>query len=329
MMPVREMAAVRQVQSENGVARLQNGRVGFHVGLRSGMGLHVGVLRAEQLLGAVARQVLDDVGKLAAAVVALARISLGVLIGEHRARGFEHGFADEVFRGDQLQALRAGGGLRYRWQRRSADRLRRGARTFLLKLNLHIIVRILVNIGLMQFHVSLWRLQRCKSKLRVQTVRIARQQNPAPQILQRGMLHDAFHHPLAQPASAMRSPARTHPPTISEGRKVAESHGQSQLALPLHHKCRSTGNARLTRDNFPRNPLRPIAIRQETCESRPDRDGARSVLIRNSPSRYSTIASASCADCWHLSACGPYRRRLTKGTGNSKYALNRRAICKS
>ena len=105
MMPVREVAAVRQVQAENRVAGLQHRRVGFHVGLRSGMRLHVGVLGAEELLGAVAGQVLDDVGELAAAVVALAGIALGILVGEHRARGFEHGFADEVLRGDQFQAF--------------------------------------------------------------------------------------------------------------------------------------------------------------------------------------------------------------------------------
>ena len=45
----------------------------------------------------------DHVGELAAAVVALAGISLGILVGEHRAHGFEHGFADKVLGSDQLQ----------------------------------------------------------------------------------------------------------------------------------------------------------------------------------------------------------------------------------
>ena len=69
------------------------------------MRLHVGVLGAEELLGAVARQVLDHVGELASAVVALAGIALGVLVGEDRAGGFQHGFADKVLRGDQLQTF--------------------------------------------------------------------------------------------------------------------------------------------------------------------------------------------------------------------------------
>ena len=105
VMPVSEVSAMRQVQTENGVAGLQHCGVGFHVGLRSGVRLHVGVFRPEELLGAFARQILDDVGELAAAVVTLAGIAFGVLVGEHRAHGFEHGFADEVFRGDQFQAF--------------------------------------------------------------------------------------------------------------------------------------------------------------------------------------------------------------------------------
>ena len=67
---VRQVAAMRQVEAENGVARLQHRRIRRGVGLRAGVRLHVDVLAAEELLGAVARQVLDHVGVLAAAVVA-------------------------------------------------------------------------------------------------------------------------------------------------------------------------------------------------------------------------------------------------------------------
>ena len=48
--------------------------------------------------------VLDDVHVLAAAVVALAGIALGVLVGEDAARGFEHGLGSEILAGDQLEA---------------------------------------------------------------------------------------------------------------------------------------------------------------------------------------------------------------------------------
>src|SRR5687768_10234058 len=69
------------------------------------MGLHVGVLGAEQGLGAIDRQLFGHVDELATAVVTLAGISLGVLVRQHGAGGFEHGWADEVFGRDQLQAF--------------------------------------------------------------------------------------------------------------------------------------------------------------------------------------------------------------------------------
>ena len=47
MMPVREVPAMRQVQAEDSVAGLQNGGISLHVGLRSRMRLHIGVLGAE------------------------------------------------------------------------------------------------------------------------------------------------------------------------------------------------------------------------------------------------------------------------------------------
>ena len=125
-MAVREVAAVREVHAEHGVARLQQREVDRHVRLRARVRLHVGVLGAEQLLRARDRQRLGDVDELAAAVVALARIAFGVLVGQHRAGRLQHRLADEVLRGDQLEAgvlavlfvldgvgdLRIGGGQR-------------------------------------------------------------------------------------------------------------------------------------------------------------------------------------------------------------------------
>ena len=75
------------------------------VGLRAGVRLDVGVLGAEQLLGAIDRELLGDVHPLAAAVVATAGIALGVLVREHRALTFEHRARDEVLRGDHLQRV--------------------------------------------------------------------------------------------------------------------------------------------------------------------------------------------------------------------------------
>ena len=77
-----------------------------------GVRLHVGVLGAEQGLRPGDRQRLDDVDLLAAAVVAPARVALGVLVREDRTGRFEDGAADEVLRGDQLEPVRLARGFR-------------------------------------------------------------------------------------------------------------------------------------------------------------------------------------------------------------------------
>src|SRR5438552_2654750 len=53
----------------------------------------------------IARQLLDLIDELAAAVVAPAGQPLGVLVGEHRALRLEHRLADDVLRGDELEVV--------------------------------------------------------------------------------------------------------------------------------------------------------------------------------------------------------------------------------
>ena len=91
-MPVRQVAAVRKVEAENGVARLQNSRIGRGIGLRAGVRLHIDVLAAEELPRAVAGEVLHDVGILAATVVAASRIALGVFVRKDRAGRLQNCF---------------------------------------------------------------------------------------------------------------------------------------------------------------------------------------------------------------------------------------------
>ena len=93
LQPVREVAAVVEREPEHAVARLEHGEVDGHVRLRARVRLDVRVLGAEQLLRAVARELLDLVDDLAAAVVALAGIALGVLVRRHRADRLEHATA--------------------------------------------------------------------------------------------------------------------------------------------------------------------------------------------------------------------------------------------
>ncbi len=70
------------------------------------VGLHVGVLGAEERLGPVDGDPLGDVDDLAAAVVAGAGIPLGVLVRERRPERGQHGRRGEVLGRDQLQRRR-------------------------------------------------------------------------------------------------------------------------------------------------------------------------------------------------------------------------------
>ena len=99
-----------------------------HVRLRARVRLDVGVLGSEELLRAVDRELLDLVDDLAAAVVAPARIALGVLVRRHAADGLEHARPGEVLGGDQLDLAALAVELVGRAARRSRDRRRRAAR---------------------------------------------------------------------------------------------------------------------------------------------------------------------------------------------------------
>ena len=69
------------------------------------MRLHIGELAAEQFGDAIDRKLLGDIDELAAAVIAPARIALGIFVGQHRALRFEHGAADDIFRRDQFDLV--------------------------------------------------------------------------------------------------------------------------------------------------------------------------------------------------------------------------------
>ena len=99
------MAAGGKIEAHEGVAGLQQRQEHRLVHLAAGVGLDVGKLGAEQFLGAIDRQCLGDVDPFATAIVARARIALGVFVGHHRALRFQHRAADDVFRGDQLDLV--------------------------------------------------------------------------------------------------------------------------------------------------------------------------------------------------------------------------------
>jgi hypothetical protein len=72
--------------------------------LRTRMRLYVGLRRAEELLQAVDRELLHFVHHLTAAIVPLARVPLGVLVGERGAHGVDDGAAREVLARDELES---------------------------------------------------------------------------------------------------------------------------------------------------------------------------------------------------------------------------------
>ena len=67
------------------------------------MGLDIGVVSPKEGLCPVTGQIFHHVHALTAAIVTLARIALGVLVGENGGSSGQGGLADEVLRGDQLQ----------------------------------------------------------------------------------------------------------------------------------------------------------------------------------------------------------------------------------
>src|SRR5918996_13331 len=99
---VRQVTAVVEAHGEDRVARLEAREVDGHVRLRAGVRLDVRVLGVEERRGAVDGELLDLVGHLAAAVVAPARIALGVLVRRDAPDRLQHGRPGEVLGGDQL-----------------------------------------------------------------------------------------------------------------------------------------------------------------------------------------------------------------------------------
>ena len=108
----RDLPAVGEVttggkgQAHHRVAGLAEGHVGGEVGGRSGVGLHVGVVAAEERLGALDGESFDAVDILLALVVAASGVALGVLVRESGPRGGEHGIGHEVLRRNEPQLAR-------------------------------------------------------------------------------------------------------------------------------------------------------------------------------------------------------------------------------
>ena len=81
---------------------LEQGHERGDVGVRAAVGLHIGEAALEERLRPLAGEILDSVVELAAAVVALARVALGVLVGQLGTLRLHDKGAGVIFRRNQL-----------------------------------------------------------------------------------------------------------------------------------------------------------------------------------------------------------------------------------
>ena len=102
---VGQVTAVSQRQAEDRVADVRHSHECGGIGLRTGVGLNVDVVAAENLLRTFDGERLCDIHELAATVVAAARVALGILIRQDRALRLEDGARDKVLRGDHLKSV--------------------------------------------------------------------------------------------------------------------------------------------------------------------------------------------------------------------------------
>lgn len=79
---MRQVSSVGKVESEEFVARFQCGHEDRHIGLCSGVRLHIGIFGTEYLLDTFDGELFGTIHNLTSAVVAVSGIAFGVLVGE-------------------------------------------------------------------------------------------------------------------------------------------------------------------------------------------------------------------------------------------------------
>ena len=99
------MAAIVEVHAHHRITGLQKGKEHRHVGLCTGVRLHIGIFGTKEFFRPFNGQRLYFIHEFAAAIITFAGIAFGILIGEHTALGSEHSGTDNVFRSDKLQFL--------------------------------------------------------------------------------------------------------------------------------------------------------------------------------------------------------------------------------
>ena len=102
---VGQVAAVVQIHAQHGISRLAERHIDRVVGLRTRVRLDVGKPCSEELADPLDGQVLGNVHTLAAAVIPLAGVALGVLVGEHAACRSQYRIRHNVLRCNELDIV--------------------------------------------------------------------------------------------------------------------------------------------------------------------------------------------------------------------------------
>ena len=79
-----------KVHTHESIARLENRHEYRHVGLCAGVGLHICILGAEKFFQTVDGKLFGLVNHLAAAIIAVAGITLGIFVCEAGTHGLHH-----------------------------------------------------------------------------------------------------------------------------------------------------------------------------------------------------------------------------------------------
>ena len=106
---VGQVPALGKIHAHDGIAQIQQRKIDGQVGLCAGVGLHVCILGTKQLAGTVNGNLLDLIHKLAAAVIAVTGITLGIFVGQYAAHSGHNGGGNNIFAGDQLNVLALAG----------------------------------------------------------------------------------------------------------------------------------------------------------------------------------------------------------------------------
>ncbi len=93
---VRQVSAVRKIHGKNLITRLDRCEIDGRVRLAAGVRLDVRMIGAEKDLRTIDCQLLDGIDDFATTIPAFARITFGILIGQHAPLGFHDGRQGEI-----------------------------------------------------------------------------------------------------------------------------------------------------------------------------------------------------------------------------------------